>query len=140
LPPVIPLPSDGSPPNAASIDAVITMFYYEDLPSAAAWYEDVMAFKPLMSAEGFALFEVAGNTKLALVGAGYGSQEPIKGRNKGAILSIQTSDLEHWHSSLFARGVEGTGVGLCVGAGGRTIEFKISDPEGYTIEFFEWIA
>ena len=135
---------DAIPPGAArpgrpAIDAALTMFYYDDLPRAAEWYEQVLGLPRLMEAEGFVLFGVAGQAKLALVGAAHGSQRPIPGVNKGAILSLQTSELQRWHATLFARGVEGTGIGLVVGGDGRTVEFKIRDPEGYTIEFFEWI-
>lgn len=115
------------------------MFYYDDLERAADWYEHVLGLPRLMEAEGFVLFGITEQAKLALVGAAYGSQVPIPGPNKGAILSLQTDDLERWHADLFARGVEGTGIGLLVGGDGRTIEFKVRDPEGYTIEFFDWI-
>lgn len=127
---------DGAAPHVA---AVLTMFYYQDVDRAAAWYEDKLGFRRLMQTTGFVLFEVSGVAQLALIGAGHGSQQPIAGSGKGAILSIETEDLEGWHALLFAREVEGTGTGLQVGGGGRTVEFKVQDPEGYTIEFFEWI-
>jgi catechol-2,3-dioxygenase len=133
------MPSVEPPRSRPAIGAVLTMFYYDDLDRAADWYEHVLGLRRMMAAEGFVLFEVSGQAQLALVGAGYGSQRPIPGTNKGAILSIQTSELERWHADLFARNVPGTGIGLCVGGDGRTLEFKVSDPEGYTIEFFEWI-
>ena len=121
------------------ISGVVTMFYYEDLPAAAAFYEDRIGFERVMAFDGIVMLKLAEQSFLALVGAGYGSQQPIAGHNKGAILSIQTRQLESWHARLFALDVEGTGVGVQVGGGGRTLEFKIQDPEGYTIEFFEWI-
>lgn len=121
------------------IDGVLTMFYYEDLPRATAWYEQVMGFEKLLALEGLSLFRVHEGSQLALVGGNAGSQRPIRGTNKGAILSIQTRELEAWHERLFRQQVPGTGIGLHSGCGGLTIEFKVRDPEGYTIEFFEWI-
>lgn len=121
------------------VDGVLTMFYYDDLQAAADWYEQVLGFEKILTFEGLALFRVHEGSQLALVGKGYGSQQPIAGTNKGAILSIQTRALQQWHERLFNCQAEGTGEGLHLGGDGRTIEFKVRDPEGYTIEFFEWI-
>ena len=117
----------------------LTMFYYRDLEAAAAWYENVIGFERVLSSKGLELFEIEGSSKLALIQDGFGSQKATTDHQKGAILSIETDQLEEWHARLFAFGVEGTGVGLLVGAGGMTLEFKIHDPGGYTVEFFEWI-
>lgn len=133
-----PAGDDGLPVRPA-IDTVLTMFYYDDLARAADWYAGVLGFPRLIDADGFVLFGITDQARLALVGAGRGSQQPIPGTNKGAMLSIQTSELDRWHAALFARNVPGTGVGLSIGGDGRTIEFKVTDPEGYTIEFFDWI-
>ena len=121
------------------IKGVVTMFYYRDLAAAADWYESRIGFERIMDMEGFVLFRIHETSHLALVAGGFGSQAPIEGGNKGALLSIQTEDLELWHRDLFERHVDGTGQGLQTGGGGRTIEFKVRDPEGYTLEFFEWI-
>lgn len=122
-----------------SIDGVLTMFYYADLAAATEWYERVIGFEKLLDVAGFSLFRVHEGSQLALVGDGFGSQRSIPGTNKGAILSIQTRALQQWHERLFRYQVPGTGEGLQTGGDGRTIEFKVRDPEGYTIEFFEWI-
>ncbi|WP_404478189.1 VOC family protein [Novosphingobium sp. BL-52-GroH] len=121
------------------IRGVLTMFYYENLAEATRWYTDVMGFEHVLRLDGAEIFRVEDNAHLALVAEGKGSQPVIPGRGKGVLLSIQTDDLEAWHERLFALGVEGTGKGAHVGAGGTTIEFKVYDPGGYTIEFFEWI-
>ena len=122
-----------------SIVGALTMFYYADLAAAADWYETVLGFERIFSTKGLELFRIEGAASLALVQDGYGSQRASPSRQKGAILSIHTDQLEAWHARLFALGVEGTGLGLEVGADGMTIEFKVHDPGGYTVEFFEWI-
>jgi catechol-2,3-dioxygenase len=129
--------SDGLP--IPPIDGVLTMFYYEDLAAVTEWYERVMGFEKILAFDGLSLFRIHAGSHLALVGKDFGSQRPIAGIHKGAILSIQTRALQQWHERLYRHGVTGTGVGLQTGGGGRTIEFKVHDPEGYTIEFFEWI-
>lgn len=128
-----------TPPSIPKVDGVLTMFYYADLAAAERWYEEVIGFEKVMRLDGLALFRVHASSHLALVGDGAGSQQPIAGTNKGAILSIQTSELQQWHQRLFAHQLPGTGRGLHIGCDGRTIEFKVRDPEGYTVEFFEWI-
>jgi catechol 2,3-dioxygenase-like lactoylglutathione lyase family enzyme len=127
-------------PGAERVTGVLTMFYYEDLPAAADWYVNKLGFERVQEFEGLVLLRIEGTSHLALIGAGYGSQRPFPGRDKGAILSIQTDALEQWHERLSAMDVEGAGQGLRNGAGGRTVEFKVYDPEGYTIEFFSWIG
>lgn len=126
-------------PQMPPIDGVLTMFYYDDLPAAIDWYERVIGFEKILAFNELAIFRIHQGSQLALVGNGVGSQTPIAGSNKGAILSIQTRALQTWHERLFRHATPGTGEGLHVGCDGRTIEFKVRDPEGYTIEFFEWI-
>ncbi|HWU01781.1 MAG TPA: VOC family protein [Novosphingobium sp.] len=125
--------------NLPRINGAYVMFYYHDMAQAARWYADVVGLEPWMTAPGLALFRLNAGACLALVQDGSGSQRAIEGANKGAILSIETDALEAWHARLFAQGVEGTGHGLQVGCDGMTIEFKVRDPGGYTVEFFEWI-
>jgi catechol 2,3-dioxygenase-like lactoylglutathione lyase family enzyme len=121
-----------------SITGVLTLFYYRDLAAARNWYENRLGFERTMDIEGGVIFRIHEHSHIALVAGDFGSQRPIGGRNKGAMLSIQTDQLEAWYRRF--AGVEGTESGICVGAGGRTREFKIYDPEGYSLEFFEWTA
>lgn len=130
----------GQPPlPRPGISGVVTIFYYADLPAASRWYTDVLGLEPVLHLDGVELFRIVGDAHLALVAEGKGSQPVIAGRDKSALLSIQTDDLEGWHARLFALGAEGTGEGAQVGADGTTIEFKVYDPGGYTVEFFEWL-
>lgn len=126
-------------PSIPPIDGVLTMFYYDDLQAATEWYERVLGFEKILAFPGLTLFRVHQGSQLALVGNGSGSQTPIPGANKGAILSIQTRALRAWQERLIAHRAPDTGEGLQTGCDGRTIEFKIRDPEGYTIEFFQWL-
>ncbi|WP_172840764.1 VOC family protein [Allosphingosinicella indica] len=121
------------------VDGVLTMFYYNDLQAAADWYHRVLGFEKILIAEGLVLFRIHEGSQLALVGKGYGSQQPLAGTNKGAILSIQTRALQQWHERIASHEAEGIGHELHRGGNGRTVEFKVRDPEGYTIEFFEWV-
>lgn len=131
--------SHSSCPAMPPVDGVLTMFYYEDLARAIDWYEHVIGFEKIMAFGELAIFAIHGGAHLALVGHGMGSQVPIRGNNKGAILSIQTRALQAWQERLFGHAAPGTDEGLHLGCDGRTREFKVRDPEGYIVEFFEWI-
>ncbi len=124
------------PNRAPAINGVHTMFYYENLPRATEWY-DRIGFENVLRLEFVSIFRLSSSSYLSLVDGHHGSQRPVK--KKGAILSIETTDLEGWHRHLFTKDVEGVGVGLDIGCGGRTVEFKLIDPEGYTLEFFQWL-
>ncbi|WP_232476348.1 VOC family protein [Flavisphingomonas formosensis] len=121
------------------ISGAVTLFYYDEIETASHWYENVIGFEKQVDLDWLALFRIADQAYLGLVAANAGSQRPIPGANKGAILSIVTTDLEKWHRRLFAAGVAGTGQGLEIGCGGLSIEFKVRDPGGYTLEFLEWL-
>lgn len=133
-----PLPAPALP--RPSIDGTYTMFYYRNQREAVRWYEEVLGFERVLSITGADLFRIHAHSHLALIAEGHGSQKATSVREKGAILSIQTSALEEWHARLFALGVEGTGVGTVTGGDGTTVEFKVYDPGGYTVEFFDWIC
>jgi len=120
------------------LSGVLTIFYYRNLAAAAEWYARALGFECVRREEGLVLFRVNREAMLALVGDGHGSQRPIEGRQKGAILSLQTDNLDGWHAHLTARGVVDD-TSIHPGYGGRTREFKLFDPEGYTVEFFEWL-
>lgn len=121
------------------VTGILTIFYYRDLAAAADWYEHRLGFERACDFEGQILFRVHQENHLALVADGHGSQRPIVGRNKGAVLSIQTDDLEGWREHFAGRGFPLAKRDIVIGYGGRTREFKLYDPEGYAIEFFEWI-
>ncbi len=118
----------------------ITFFYYDKLDAAVRWYRDVIGLEPVMVEEWMALFQVTPGHCLGLVGASEGSQSPVAGPNKGAMLSIETDCLEDWYRRLQKMGADGLDDGFQPGCRGRTIEFRVRDPGGYYVEFFRWVA
>jgi len=118
----------------------ITFFYYDELDAAVRWYRDVIGFEPVMVEDWMALFQVTPGHRLGLVGAAEGSQSPVAGPNKGAMLSIETDCLEDWYRRLQEMGADGLDDGFQPGCRGRTIEFRVRDPGGYYVEFFRWVT
>jgi catechol 2,3-dioxygenase-like lactoylglutathione lyase family enzyme len=118
--------------------SVITFFYYDDLPQAMRFYADTIGLRLVLQPAGSAIFEVRPGVCLGLVDANSGSQRPIAGRNKGAILSLEVDDLDACLERFKRLQIVAQDLCLVAGAGGLTREFKIHDPGGYTIEFLAW--
>jgi hypothetical protein len=123
------------PPSAA-----ITFFYYDDLPGAVAFHRQLLGLQVTMVREWCAICELAGGARLGLVDGLHGSQRPVSADDKGAILSLEVDDLEDCLERCRALGLADADAQLIAGCGGLTLEFKIRDPGGYTIEFFRWIG
>lgn len=121
------------------IGGVMTIFYYESIAPIIPFYEELLGFERVLDHGWVVILQIAEGCRLALVEGEGGSQRAIAGTNKGATLSIETRDLANWHDRLLASGANLTGVGLDMGCDGRTIEFRVLDPGGYTVEFLEWI-
>jgi catechol 2,3-dioxygenase-like lactoylglutathione lyase family enzyme len=121
------------------IGGVMTIFYYEDVAPAIAFYEHVLGFEKVLDLGWGATFRVAGQSFLTVVDSEGGCQRAIAGPNKGAILSIETDDLEAWRAKLESAGVISLEADLKSGCDGRSIEFHVRDPGDYVVEFFHWV-
>jgi catechol 2,3-dioxygenase-like lactoylglutathione lyase family enzyme len=119
-----------------SIASGVPFFYYHDLQGAADWYENKLGLKIVTNESWVVIFELTPSSHLGLVSASGGSLKPTK--NKGALLSIETADLEGWWDKL--KDTEGINMihGIESGAKGMIEEFRMYDPEGYIVEFFRW--
>lgn len=131
-----PIPSLAS----TSIKGIITFFYYDNVAAAAEFYERAVGLK---TAEDFGwcrILELQPRTFLGLMNATSGSQRPVAGTNKGVLLSIETADLDACLARLMRTGAAPLSTIVEPGCEGRTREFKIVDPGGYTVEFFRWLS
>jgi catechol 2,3-dioxygenase-like lactoylglutathione lyase family enzyme len=117
---------------------VATFFYYDDLRSAVDWYETRLGLRKVFDGGWVAIFRISGRAHLGLVDASSGSQSPVAGQNKGALLAVGTGDLAAWFRHVRKR-VPGQVVGkIHVGSHGLTRQFQVRDPGGYIVEFFQW--
>jgi catechol 2,3-dioxygenase-like lactoylglutathione lyase family enzyme len=123
----------------AGVKGAVTFFYYDDVEGAAGFYERIIGLRNLMANEWCSLFELRPGAVLGLVNATAGSQAPIDGPNKGAIISLEVDDLDACLARMKALGAVPQAVALEPGCAGRTWEFKVRDPGGYIVEFFRWI-
>lgn len=129
-------PLRAAPESNPSIAGGVPFFYYQDLATAADWYENKLGLKKYADEGWVVIFELTPSSYLGLVNATGGSLRPIE--EKGALLSIETEELEAWYERL--KDVEGINMihGIEVGAKGLIEEFRMSDPGGYVVEFFRW--
>ena len=123
---------DGHP----AITGGVPFFYYNDLPAAADWYKNKLGLKVLTEEDWVVIFELNSSSYIGLVNATGGSLRPIA--DKGALLSIDTPNLEAWWDRL--KDVEGINIknGIITGADGMIEQFSLYDPGGYIVEFFRW--
>ena len=114
----------------------VPFFYYNDLPAAADWYKNKLGLKVLTEEDWVVIFELNSSSYIGLVNATGGSLKPIA--DKGALLSIDTPNLEAWWDRL--KDVEGINIknGIITGADGMIEQFSLYDPGGYIVEFFRW--
>lgn len=121
------------------IKGVVTLFYYDDVRRAVDFYQRVVGLKKVVDLGWCALFEIHGPAHLGVIDGARGSQRPVPGNNKGALLMLETDDLEGCHQRMKQAGAAGPTTTIRHNPASRTNEFKIYDPEGYAIEFFSWI-
>ena len=129
--------AEGKTHEAPPITAGVPFFYYSDLREAADWYQNKLGLELLTDKEWVVIFRLNEASYVGLVNATGGSLAPTE--NKGALLSIETQDLEGWWDKL--KDVEGINVvhGIEIGAQGMVQEFRVQDPGGYIVEFYRWV-
>ncbi|MEJ8566200.1 VOC family protein [Elongatibacter sediminis] len=123
--------------SAPEITAGVPFFYYTDLPEAVDWYKNKLGLEALVEDDWVVIIRITDSSYLGLVNASGGSLVPTD--NKGALLSIETPELEGWWDRL--KDVEGINMihGIEVGGGGMIEEFRMTDPGGYIVEFYRWL-
>lgn len=119
-----------------SIAGGVPFFYYDDFQAAVDWYRNVLGLEPLTEEDWVAIFELTAGSYIGLVNATGGTLKPTA--DKGALLSIDTAELEAWWDKVStAEGVE-IKNGIITGGDGMIEQFSLYDPGGYIIEFFRW--
>ncbi len=119
-----------------SIAGGVPFFYYNDLNEAADWYENKLGLNKVTQEDWVVIFELTDTSYVGLVNATGGTLQPTE--NKGALLSIETAELEAWYEKL--KDVEGINMihGIEGSEDGWIEEFRMIDPGGYVVEFFRW--
>ena len=124
-----------------AIDETITFFYYEDLESAAHFYEDLLQLPLTMNEDWVRIFRVTSTSSVGLVQDGRGFH--AVSADKPAMLSFVTDDVDAWYEHLRNANVtmlsELSPPGEKKEPGAGPVRgFIAEDPGGYTVEFFSW--
>ncbi len=129
-------PVYASPPTQPSIANTVPFFYYNNLDEAADWYEKKLGFNKVTVEDWVVIFEITDTSYIGLVNATGGSLQPTE--EKGALLSIETAELESWYEKLNA--VDGINMihGIEKNDNGLIEEIRMTDPGGSIVEFFRW--
>lgn len=114
----------------------VPFFYYQDLAAAANWYEHELGLRRVADEGWVVIIEITPTSFIGLVNASDGTLRPIE--EKGALLSIETPDLEAWYARLKESPNSNITQGIKIGAKGKIEEFRLEDPGGYAVEFFRW--
>ncbi len=114
----------------------VTFIYYKDVNEGENFYGNVLGFKKDFDGEWVKIFRIADGGRVGLV-------DETKGFLKGAIdkpvmISIDTPDVQGWYDRVKLTGPQYLKTHLKDHSDGFANSFIMNDPEGYTVEFFQW--
>lgn len=128
-------PADCSPATPP-LDSQVTMFYYQDLEAATAFYGEILGLEKTFDWEWVKFFKTGPSSNVGLVKEGDGAYHEVQGTN-AVMLSLVTTDVDAWYARLSGRDDVTFLKPLADGGGIRS--FLLRDPGGYTVEFFQWL-
>lgn len=118
--------------------AGMLFFYYDDVDVAFHWYRSVLGLECVMKERWVTVLRLTGGSYLGLVSAADGTQQPVRGDNKGVLISFEVTDLKCWYETLKARDDVAFIRDMGTGPHGIIDMFQIRDPGGYPVELFAW--
>jgi len=122
--------------EAPPVSGQVTFLYYEDLERAGKFYGETLGLKVTLDLDWVKMYETSPGAIVGLVSATGGAHRPSE--DKPVMVSLVVEDADAWHAYLKKQGVDvpnapkdSTKVNV------RSFGFK--DPEGYTLEVFQWL-
>jgi len=109
----------------------ITFQYYRDLPTAMAFYEDVLGFELAIDQGWSKIYRIDGQAHVGLVDEKHGMQNWAE--VKTVQLCLRVPDVDAWHAWAAANAVPGLTAPRDSNELGIRA-FVMNDPEGYQIE------
>ena len=119
------------------LQGAITLFYYRDLEVASAFYESI-GFTLEVDLDWWKAFKIADGIYLGLVGGdivleGIDSKKAVK-------LIIMVDDVESWFNKLKGLRLKLDHEEVYSSSRLNLREFSLSDPEGYSIKFCQFLS
>lgn len=115
---------------------MMTFFYYDNHAEAVEFYTNKLGFKVILDDGWIVIVEIAPGSRVALADPSEGFLKPVK--DKGALIAIETEELEAWYEKL--QKIEGIEFIFGWEEGDYVQQFRIYDPGGYVVEFVRWHA
>ena len=119
------------------VQGAITLFYYRDLEVASTFYKSI-GFKLEVDLDWWKTFRIAGDVYLGLVG---GDIVPENIDSKKAVkLIVMVDNVDAWFNKLKVMGLKLDHEEVYSSSRLNLREFSLSDPEGYSIEFGQFLS
>ncbi len=123
--------------SVQGLQGTMTLFYYRDLEAASAFYESI-GFTLEVDLDWWKVFRVVGRFYLGLVG---GDIVPEDIDSKKAVkLIVMVDDIDAWFNKLKELGLKLDHEEVYSSSRLNLREFSLSDPEGYSIEFGQFLS
>lgn len=120
-----------------SITENILMFYYKNLSAALPFYEETLGLTRTFDEDWVKIYQLTATSSIGLIQEGEGAFHRAQTDN-AVMLNIVTEDVDAWYGYLkrdpgivFLKDVYNSDQA-------HIRAFLIEDPEGYSIEFFQW--
>lgn len=114
----------------------VTFLYFNDIDAAAHFYGETLGLAKTFDLGWVKIFALSPTSSVGLVDGKSGAHRPAP--EKPVMLSLVVDDADRWYAYLKGRGVQikeppsdGTRV--------RVRAFGFIDPEGHTLEVFQWL-
>ncbi len=120
-----------------SVQGAMILFYYTDLEAASAFYQSI-GFTLEVDLNWWKVFKIADGYHLGLVG---GDIVPEDIDSKKAVkLIVMVDDVDAWFVKLKGLGLKLDHKEVYSSSRLNLREFSLSDPEGYSIEFGQFLS
>jgi lactoylglutathione lyase len=120
------------------LEGTLTLFYYDDLKKAFNFYNDIIGFDFVADFGYVKIFRVIEGALLGLVDGELGSHRTSP--SKPVRLVVMVKDIDSWFKKIKAGGVETVEDEPFTGKKMSLKGFTFEDPEGYTIEFVQYLT
>jgi len=114
----------------------VTFLYFNDVQAAARFYGETLGLAKTFDLGWVKIFKLSPTSSVGLVDGQSGAHRPSA--EKPVMVSLVVDDVDRWYAYLKGRGVEieeppsdGTRV--------RVRAFAFRDPEGHSLEVFQWL-
>lgn len=124
--------------NEYGLEGTLTLFYYDDLEKAFDFYNGIIGFDFVADFGYVKIFRVIEGALLGLVDGQLGSHRTSP--SKPVRLVVMVEDIDPWFKRIKAGDVETFEDEPFTGVKMNLKGFTFEDPEGYTVEFVQYLT